>query len=156
MQDGYEPCEEEDDDVESSSSSYDSVGRRKPKVRLDPVSALERQMKRYQMCDTTTPDTLDLEKMKQVQFKASFISHICAVKDRKDQYKKRLRTFDHKKSTKGTVVNQPYHENRIYKSVHRNASSKRSLGHSKVSASQNPTSVQVEAVDGNAINNKRS
>ena len=109
-------------------------------------------MKRYQTCDTNEPDSLDLEKMKQVQFKASFISHLCAVKDRQDQYKKRLKTFDHKKSTKGDVVNQPYHEKRIYASVHRNASSKSALDHSKVPSSQIPsTSLHVDPISGNVM-----
>lgn len=82
MQAGYEPCEEEEDVQSSSDASVDSMGRQKAKAQLDPVAALERQMKKFATCDTDTPDTLDLEKLKQMQFKASFISHLCAVKER--------------------------------------------------------------------------
>ena len=104
MQMGYEPCEEDDDESSCSSNAEDDVGRKKSR-RDDPIMALDRQMRKYVTNDDIEPDTLDRNKLEQHKFKASFISHLCAVKERKDEYKERLMTFDTKNNMKGMVVN---------------------------------------------------
>ena len=85
---GYEPCEEDEDEYSSAGSeeSRDEAGRKKPKKELDPVEALEMQMRKYQTVEDNKQDTLDLQKPAQHQFKASFISHLCAVKERQPEY----------------------------------------------------------------------
>lgn len=63
-------------------------------------------------------DSLDIEQGHKYQFKASFISHLCAIKERKDEYTERLKTFNKRKSTKGSMVNQEYLEKQIYEQMH--------------------------------------
>ncbi len=62
-------------------------------------------MRKYQGLEAMRTDALDKEVLQKYEFKASFISHICAVKDKKHEYKARLKTFDHKKSTKTNMIN---------------------------------------------------
>ena len=48
------------------------------------------------------------------QFRASFISHICKVKDQKSKYADRLQQFNTEKSVKVGLINQSAFEKNIY------------------------------------------
>lgn len=54
QQQGYEPCEEDDADEyssDNSNTSRDIDGKSKPKRDIDPVEALEIQMRKYQSAE---------------------------------------------------------------------------------------------------------
>ena len=58
------------------------------------------------------------------KFKASFISHICKVKDKKAEYPKRLKEFNTQKSVKVGLIAQKVSEKKIYESIHRRRTSR--------------------------------
>lgn len=111
---GYEPCAEDEAEQLEESSSEDEAGHKKHREERDIMKALDKQMRQYQTVDDSKMDSLDVEQSLKYQFKASFISHLCAIKERKDEYKQRLKTFNKKKSTKGSLLNQQYLEKQIY------------------------------------------
>jgi len=88
----------------------------------DTVRALEREMRKYQGADAKRVDSLDMERLAKYEFKASFISHLCPVKGKQAEYKSRLRTFDHHKSTKTNLINQAFLEKKIYEKMHKKSS----------------------------------
>ena len=63
---------------------------------LREIEVLERLMLKYQALDEQKIAALTMDKshLEKFQFKASFISHLCAIKEKAEEYKVRLKAFN--------------------------------------------------------------
>ena len=95
LTEGYEPCEEDDAEYsEEPDSDQDPAlvkdGSEAKRRRKEPTAEMEKQLRKFLSAEGKNLDSIDKEHLNKFQFKASFISHLCAIKEKQDEYRARL------------------------------------------------------------------